>query len=1066
MKGKLGILGFCGLFILVSTFAHARIKGDTVYYDATFNAPLMTRSEYYKGYNHIETKGAQSFGNVGEPVLPVKGLKILIPPNTKVKSIEVIPSEKVVFPGSYAIEPGQRQYPLSKIGKIKVKLDEPNRKIYQSNSPYYKQLYTALTLQKKMGYSIAMIDLYPVEYNPKTGAIAYYKTLRLAVQYEPESKVSASQEKTTPQLRSKRGIMERDIKRISRLIDNKEDLSVYNHELTARASRKAVPMSAALNPKQQYDYVIITHPDFVSSLQPLKERRIQKGLIATIVTTDWIYANYPGTRPDGTTDNQTKIRNFITDAYNNWGTEYVLLAGDGDGADVGGESGNTIIPPRGLSDSSQWMKDNNIPADLYYSCLDGSFDKNANGIYGEKTDGETDGEIDLLAEVYVGRICVDSVAEANNFVKKTLAYEDSNNVQLINKNYMVGERLGFGGVSEYATANMDEIRLGTNAHDYETAGFMSNPDMALNVDTLYDSERSEWPKSQLIDIMNNGVHILNHLGHANVDYDMKLYNNDVDALTNTDYFIGYSQGCYPGSFDNRTTDANSYSSSDCIAEHLTGNATGAVAFVGNSRYGWGAFNSTAGSSQYYDRQFWDALFGEGIVQIGRMNQDSKEDNIPYLYANQNRWVYFELNLFGDPALEVHTANTAILALSNFNIIEQIADGLFHPGETGKAIATVKALNNDVVNASITLSSADPYVKIEQNYVSYPIITKGVTQDNTTNPFTFTISKECPVGHAIHFTLKVKAEGYAKEQALSIYVYDAKLQRIVKETANYNPAISGNKIVWVDSRNGSNDVYLYDLSTNTERRITSLASNYRYDSDISEDKIVWYEYRDGIYDIYLYDLSTSTERRITDGQGSAFNPAISGENMVWVDSRTGSYDVYLYDLTTNTGRRITTSTASQYAWYPAISGNKIVWFQTDSGGSDIYLYDLTNNTERRITAGQGKAYYPAISDEKIIWVDLRNGSKDVYLYNLATNTERMIAKGRGEVFSLAISGDKIVWIDSNNGNTDIKLYDLSTETEQQITSVAGTNSVDISEDKIVFKASGDIFLYDLQLKNNL
>jgi len=47
-------------------------------------------------------------------------------------------------------------------------------------------------------------------------------------------------------------------------------------------------------------------------------------------------------------DTAAHIRNFIKDAYQNWGIEYVLLGGDGDSADVGGESGNDIIPCRGF----------------------------------------------------------------------------------------------------------------------------------------------------------------------------------------------------------------------------------------------------------------------------------------------------------------------------------------------------------------------------------------------------------------------------------------------------------------------------------------------------------------------------------------------------------------------------------------------------------------------------------------------------------------------------------------------------------------------------------------------
>jgi hypothetical protein len=63
------------------------------------------------------------------------------------------------------------------------------------------------------------------------------------------------------------------------------------------------------------------------NFQALVDNKVGRGITATIVTTEWIYANYDGTRPDGGTDQQTKIRNFIIDYRLNHNTEYVLLGG-------------------------------------------------------------------------------------------------------------------------------------------------------------------------------------------------------------------------------------------------------------------------------------------------------------------------------------------------------------------------------------------------------------------------------------------------------------------------------------------------------------------------------------------------------------------------------------------------------------------------------------------------------------------------------------------------------------------------------------------------------------------
>jgi len=67
--------------------------------------------------------------------------------------------------------------------------------------------------------------------------------------------------------------------------------------------------------------------------------------------------------------------------------------------------------------------------------------------------------------------------------------------------------------------------------------------------------------------------------------------------------------------------------------------------------------STDGPSQRFDRQFWDAPLGEGIFEIGRANQDSKEDNLWDINGGCIRWCYYELNLFGDPAQKFRFAET-------------------------------------------------------------------------------------------------------------------------------------------------------------------------------------------------------------------------------------------------------------------------------------------------------------------------------------------------------------------------------------------------------------------------
>ncbi|UCD22783.1 MAG: hypothetical protein JSW22_03965, partial [Chloroflexota bacterium] len=567
------------------------------------------------GYVSVTMERLPQWSEPGSPVLPFRTARILLPHDFDVEDINITCGNKVVLQGSYLVAPGQQAIPLSYEGPVEP--TPPKLEVYDSSAPFPGKLYSGDTVQSKSGYRMLLVNLHPVEYVPSLGQLSYYGSLTIEVTLKP-AKQAGSEAQT---VRPPRGQAEV----LRQMADNPEVIKSYG-------AAPAILTGSSLLEPGDYEYVIITSQALKdtagpSNFQALRDDKISRNITATIVTTEWIYANYSGTRPDGGEDNQTRIRNFIIDAYNTWGTRYGLLGGDGDGADVGGESGDDIIPPRGFAA----YDDTDIAADMYYACLDGTFDYDADGIYGEPNDGPGGGEVDLFAEVYVGRAPVDSEAEVQNFVGKTLAYQNMPMTdENLSKVWMVGEYVGFGGVAEWAGNYKDEIKEGSSAHGYTTVGFENSVYApSFNVSTLYDRDYAgnDWPSSEIIGIINDNAHLINHLGHADVGYMMKMVNADVDSMTNNElYFVGYSQGCYSGSFDNRTVDPGYYTDYDCIAEHLTTEPCGSVAFIANSRYGWGAFSSTDGPSQHYDREFWDAVLDEDILNIGIANQDSKEDN--------------------------------------------------------------------------------------------------------------------------------------------------------------------------------------------------------------------------------------------------------------------------------------------------------------------------------------------------------------------------------------------------------------------------------------------------------
>lgn len=337
-------------------------------------------------------------------------------------------------------------------------------------------------------------------------------------------------------------------------------------------------------------------------------------------------------------DQPEQIRNFITDAYNNWETDFVLLGGD-----------TNVLPYRGLWVDAGSGYAYHIPSDMYYQCLDGNYNSDGDGNWGEYNDGPGGSDVDLLQEVYIGRASAETPAEMANFVYKSITYQNTAASDYRRDALMMGEYMGWGGAYEYATPYMEEIRLGSTVNGRTTAGFASDP--TFTTSTLYDSPTYTWSVADLMAQLNSGQHgIYNHMGHASTSYVMKLRNSDADMVTSDHLFFMYSQGCWPGDIPG-----------DAIGEHFTTSTRyGAAAVVFNSRNGWGYSGSTDGPAQRVNREFWDSLFSEEMNQLGVMNADSHVDVLWSISELPMRWAIYQTNLLGDPAAEVVSFDLAVV----------------------------------------------------------------------------------------------------------------------------------------------------------------------------------------------------------------------------------------------------------------------------------------------------------------------------------------------------------------------------------------------------------------------
>jgi len=566
-------------------------------------------------YTRIAAENQNFITIPGAPELPSQQIKILLPPTESAITVSLEYGNKLKLADNIELYPIQTPYPLSYEGEISFTPE--NLDIYTSSQKYPAENISQFTTQYYRGYSIFLANIIPYEYHPLTGELFYFDSVTLKISTEQSNEAARAYNnfyRYSPKTEET----------VRRVIDNPFELSLYERNENFR--------------NDVIDYYIITSSTYSTDFTEFVEFKKSQGYTTAIKLTAEIYSEYSGI------DNADKIRNFIIDAYQNYGTEYILLGGD-----------TEIIPHRGFYLAAGTTIDEDLPSDLYYSALDrvgtGSgpdWNTDNDDYWGEPN------EADYFAEVMLGRISADTHAEFSAALNKQIMYQNSPVTGDLEKAIMVGENLNNNPLTWGGTYK-DEIINGGYYNSYSTTGFPVN----MTVDTQYDRDGT-WSWTELRDKFNSGVNLINHLGHSSTSYNMKFYTSYVTNSnltsngTNHNFYIIYSQGCYPAAFDNRNS-GGSYGA-DVIAEEFTTIENGCVAFVGNTRYGWYNPGGTNSGSQFLDRQFFDALFGENIYQIAGMNEDSRADGASQCNSDPwFRWAFYEITLFGDPSLDVWTA---------------------------------------------------------------------------------------------------------------------------------------------------------------------------------------------------------------------------------------------------------------------------------------------------------------------------------------------------------------------------------------------------------------------------
>ncbi len=115
-------------------------------------------------------------------------------------------------------------------------------------------------------------------------------------------------------------------------------------------------------------------------------------------------------------------------------------------------------------------------------------------------------------------------------------------------------------------------------------------------------------------------------------------------------------------------------------------------------------------------------------------------------------------------------------------------------------------------------------------------------------------------------------------------------------------------------------------------------------------LAYTSYRDGFPNIYIRQLTTGKERRITSGPGLALPGAWSrdGRQLLLSQTADGNSDIFLYHVRRRRLTRLTTYWGIDVSPSFAPEGQRFVFTSDRSGAPQLYIADIPNGSPQRLT----------------------------------------------------------------------------------------------------------------------
>ena len=298
------------------------------------------------------------------------------------------------------------------------------------------------------------------------------------------------------------------------------------------------------------------------------------------------------------------------------------------------------------------------------------------------------------------------------------------------------------------------------------------------------------------------------------------------------------------------------------------------------------------------------------------------------------------------------------------------------------------------------------------------------------------------------------------------------QVTTNSAAQTDPHISGDLVVYSDSRHGNDDVYLFNLSTNTETQLTT-ATTPQHLADVNGTRVVYTDFTPPIARIALYDVTTGSTTLISSGSDGV--PRIDGQIVVFeklVGGTTYTTDICAVDLSTMAEFPVA-ATSGAIEDRDAVSGTRVVFRRRASSDSpgQIVMVDLSTMTETALTDGTSDAVISDIKGNLVVW-EIRSTSGDaIVVLDLSTGITKQLLLPHAQLTTTRaprISGRFVTFEDESTGTPEVDLYHVDSGQVFPISTSSGIRFLaDIDGNRVAYVSNEtgnlDIFLFEFTVQ---